>query len=119
MDTIDGDLNKLTIPLVVEAAYGGDQVACNALEETGYWLGLGIANLMNALNPQRVVIGGTLSLAKECLMPVIRDVVKQRALPWVAETAEIMIAEHGADACVIGGIATVYQKILSQPTGWL
>ena len=119
MDTIDGDLNKLTIPLVVEAAASGDPVACQALEETGYWLGLGIANLMNALNPQRVVIGGTLSLAKECLMPAIRDVVNQRALPWVAETAEIMIAEHGADACVIGGIATVYQKILSQPTGWL
>ncbi|MGB7115528.1 MAG: ROK family transcriptional regulator [Anaerolineales bacterium] len=119
MDTIDGDLNKLTIPLVVEAAASGDPVACQALEETGYWLGLGIANLMNALNPQRVVIGGTLSLAKECLMPAIRDVVNQRALPWVAETAEIIIAEHGADACVIGGIATVYQKILSQPTGWL
>jgi glucokinase-like ROK family protein len=119
MDTIDGDLSKLTIPLVVEAANSGDQVACQALEETGYWLGLGIANLMNALNPQRVVIGGTLSLAKECLMPAIRDVVNQRSLPWVAETAEIMIAEHGADACVIGGIATVYQKILSQPTGWL
>ncbi|MBE9473637.1 MAG: ROK family protein [Chloroflexi bacterium] len=76
-------------------------------------------NLINALNPQRVVLGGPLSEAHECLLPVVEKVVKQRALTWLQENAEIVIASNGADACVICGIATVYHKILSRPKGWL
>ena len=86
-----------------------------ALEQTGRYLGIGLANLINALNPQRVVFGGILSLAHEFLLPVIDVVVKERALRWARETAEIVIAAYGADACVMGGVATVYHHVLSQP----
>ncbi len=109
------DLEQLTIPLVVEAARGGDAVALAALEETGRYLGIGLANLINALNPQRVVFGGILSLAHEYLLPAINAVVRERALRWSRETAEIVIAAYGADACVMGGVATVYHHVLSQP----
>jgi glucokinase-like ROK family protein len=119
VDSTEGDLNKLTVPMIVQAAHDGDVVALAALEETGHWLGIGIANLINALNPERVVFGGTLSLAHEYLLPVVKEVVGSRALPWSNETAEIVIAEHGPDACMIGGVATVYRVILSNPTGWI
>jgi glucokinase len=58
VNATQGDLEKLTIPLMVEAARAGDAVARAALEETGRYFGVGLANLINALNPQRVVIGG-------------------------------------------------------------
>jgi len=109
------DFDRLTIPMVVEAAAQGDAVACAALEETGRYLGIGLANLINALNPQRVVFGGILSLAHEFLMPVIEAVIRQRALRWSRETTELVIATHGSDACVMGGIATVYHHVLSEP----
>jgi len=115
VEATQGDLEKLTIPSVVEAARGGDAVARAALEETGRYLGIGLANLINALNPQRVVFGGILSLAHEFLLPVINAVVRERALRWSRETAEIVIASYGADACVMGGVATVYHHALSQP----
>ena len=119
LEATQGDLNRLTMQMVVQAANNGDQVSCEALQETGDWLGIGIANLINALNPQRVVLGGGLSVAHECLLPAIKEVVEARALTWSRDNAEIVIASNGADACVIGGIATVYHKILSRPTGWL
>jgi glucokinase-like ROK family protein len=119
VEATEGDLNRLTVPMIVEAAEEGDVVARAALEETGNWLGIGIASLINALNPERVVFGGTLSLAHEYLLPVVKEVVAKRALRWSNETAEIVIAEHGPDACVIGGIAAIYRQILSNPTSWM
>jgi hypothetical protein len=46
-------------------------------------------------------------------------VVAKRALRWSNETAEIVIAEHGPDACVIGGVAAIYRQILNSPTSWM
>lgn len=110
-----GNLEQLTIPLIVQAARGQDRVALDALAETGQYLGIGIANLINALNPGMVVFGGILSLASDFLLPEINRVVEARALKWSRHAARILIAAHGFDACVIGSIATVYQHVLSQP----
>jgi len=43
--------------MIVEAAQHDDAVARTALEEIGHWLGVGLANLINATNPDLVVIG--------------------------------------------------------------
>jgi glucokinase-like ROK family protein len=108
-------IEALTVSLVLEAAQHGDKVALAAWRETGWYLGLGLANLINALNPERVILGGSLSLAHEFLLPMVRDVVGQRALSWAQEAASIVVAAHGVDSCLMGGIATVYNQVLSQP----
>ena len=110
-----GRREALTVPLVVEAARAGDAVALAALEIIGRHLGIGIASLVNALNPELVVFGGILSLAGEFLMPVIEKEVEQRTLKWNRGAMRLVLAKHGSDACVMGGVATVYQAILAQP----
>lgn len=117
VEKAQGNLDRLTVSMVVDAACEGDAVARAALEETGQYLGIGLANLINALNPQRVVFGGLLSRGHEFLMPVIDDVVRKRALRWSREATEIVIAAYGEDACVMGGVATVFHHILSRPFG--
>lgn len=110
-----GDWEALTVPLVVEAADAGDPVARAALEQAGRDLGTGIASLVNALNPDLVLLGGSLSLAHEHLLPVIRAEVAQRALRWPARAAAIQRGQYGPNACLMGGVAQVYQTILAQP----
>ena len=105
----------LTVPLIVDAARAGDTVALDALEIIGRYLGIGIASLVNALNPELVVFGGILSLAGEFLMPVIEKEVERRALKWNREAMQLVLARHASDACVMGGVAAVYQAILAQP----
>jgi predicted NBD/HSP70 family sugar kinase len=90
-------------------------VARTALEETGHYLGIGLASLVNAFNPELIVFGGVLSQAHEFVLPAMRAGISQRALRWSAEAAEIVIAEHGADSCVMGGIASVYYRVLTEP----
>jgi glucokinase-like ROK family protein len=109
----------VTLSLIVKAADNGDPVALTALQETGEWLGIGIASLMNILNPQRVVFGGPLSIAHEHLLPVIRATVAERAWNWVHNQANIVTAEFGEDAAVVGGVSVVYRELLNQPRKWL
>jgi predicted NBD/HSP70 family sugar kinase len=101
--------------MVVDAAHADDTVALAALEKIGHDLGIGIASLVNALNPQLVVFGGILSLAGEFLMPVVKKELEQRTLRMNREATKVVLAHHGFDACVMGGVAAVYERILSQP----
>jgi glucokinase-like ROK family protein len=111
----DNDLDHLSVPLVVEAARSGDSVALGALEHIGRYLGIGIASLVNALNPDLVVFGGILSLAGDFVLPSALVELRRRALRWNARATQVMLAQHGSDACVMGGVAIIYQAILSQP----
>ncbi len=111
----NGNRDQLTIPIILRAAQEGDSIALNALAETGKYLGIGLANLVNALNPEMVVFGGTMSLAREFLLPVIQQTVAERALRWSGSTAQIVVAAYGSDACVMGAVAMVYDQMLRQP----
>ncbi len=105
----------LTVPVVVEAARQGDAVARDALARVGHALGTGIASLINALNPDLVVLGGILSLAGEFLLASIEQEIQARALRWNAAATHVILAKHGFDTCVMGGVAILFQTIVMQP----
>ncbi len=106
---------EITLQAILDAARHADAVACQALHETGTYLGIGIANLVNLLNPQLVAFGGSLSLAHEFLMPPARQVVAERAMGELGRAARIVVSPLQADACVLGGVALVLHDILRQP----
>lgn len=108
-------VDQLTVHMIVEAARAGDAVALSALEKMARDLGIGIASLVNTLNPELVVFGGVLSLAGEFLMPAVSRELEQRALRWNREATEVVLAKHGIDSAVMGGVAAVYETILAQP----
>jgi len=112
----DGSSSLVDVSGVVRAAEDGNEAARTALEEVGEQLGIGIANLVNAFNPQLVVLGGALSLASDFLMPSIERTVKMHTLSQPGEVVEIASSAHGADACVMGAVALVLDDILRQPT---
>jgi hypothetical protein len=107
----------LTLAMVVDAARAGDAAALQALGEVGRHLGIGIASLVNALNPDLVVLGGRLSSAGEFLLPAVEAELRARALRWNREATRVTLAKHGVDACVVGGVAAVTQAVLA-PRGF-
>jgi glucokinase-like ROK family protein len=118
-DLTRGDLTTLSVEKVVEAACGGDPVALQGLEKIGRYLGIGIASLINAYNPELVVFGGPISLAWDFLKPVITEEIQKRALKWHRESVTLVLAQHGPDACVMGGVAAVYNQVLANPSDHL
>lgn len=111
----NGKREGLTIPIVVRAAEDGDLVARQALLETGKYLGIGFSNLVNAMNPEMVVFGGILSLAKEFLLPIIQQTISERALRWSSRATQVVVAAYGSEACAMGAVAMVYDHILREP----
>ena len=113
--TTDQGTARVNMQTVLQAAQAGDDVALEALHETGMYLGIGIANLVNIFNPSLVVLGGTLSLAHEFLLPVARQVAQERAMRELRQAARIVVSAFKADACVMGGVALVLHGLLSRP----
>lgn len=93
---------EISGPLVTELAHDGDTAAIDAVAAIGRWLGVGIANLVNMLNPEVVVIGGGVIAAGELLLEPAREVVMQRALSPSKETARIVPARFGAESGMLG-----------------
>ena len=112
---VEGRLDRISIPIIVEAAEESDEVAKQALEETGAYLGIGIANLINTFNPELVIFGGVLSLASNYLLPAVEKTLKERSLAWPRRMVRVMASSYGPDDCVMGGVALVLHDILSRP----
>jgi glucokinase-like ROK family protein len=112
---VQDDLESIDVDVVVRAAQAGDHVARKALEEVGVQLGIGIANLVNAFNPEMVVLGGALSLASTFLLPVIEEAARKHALAQPYDIVKVAVSAHGADACVVGAVALVLDEILREP----
>ncbi|MED3647506.1 ROK family glucokinase [Halalkalibacterium halodurans] len=107
----------LTAKDVFSAADASDAFALSVVDHIAYYLGFAIANLANALNPEKIVIGGGVSKAGDTLLKPIKQHFEAYALPRVADGAEFRIATLGNDAGVIGGGWLVKQQENSMEKG--
>ena len=96
---------------VVEAARRGDAAAIEALRILGERLGIGIANVVNALDPDVVAIGGGVSNAGDLLLDPARETAKRFFLPGVGTATEIRLARYGPRAGVLGAALMAGQEL--------
>jgi glucokinase len=92
----------LTAESVSQPARQGDEFALEIFKRVGVYLGVAIANVVNTLNPEVVVIGGGVSAAFDLFAADVRAEVLKRAFPVPAQRCQIMRAECGDDAGLIG-----------------
>ncbi len=113
-----GDVRAIRMQHVFEAAARGEEAVRQVLDEVGRYLGIGIANLLNAFNPSLVVLGGVLSLAGPYLLPRVRREVEARALSAARSKVDIKLSAFKFDACVMGGASLIVREILNDPSAW-
>jgi glucokinase len=88
--------------LVTELGHDGDQTARLALAEVGRRLGAALTGIVNALNPEVIVIGGGAVAAGELLLGPARSVVAERALPPAREVVRIVPTHFGDESGMLG-----------------
>ncbi|WP_310529481.1 ROK family protein [Nocardioides sp.] len=110
-----GNPDRVTGPMVTEAAEAGDMVARQAFASVGDWLGVGVANLVAAFDPDVVVIGGGVSQAGDRLLEPARNAL-QRSLVAAAHRAvpPIVSALLGPEAGLVGA-AELARRAGGQP----
>lgn len=91
-----------TVEEAVTRARAGDVRATEGLAQIARYLGIGIANMVTVISPDRVVIGGGVSAAADLLLGPIRDELRRRVLTTPLDQVEIVTAELGMWAGAIG-----------------
>jgi predicted NBD/HSP70 family sugar kinase len=104
--------------VLVEAA-SGSREARRALDEVGKWLGDGLAGLVNAFNPQAVVLGGLFSRIHPYVAGTVEARLDRLALAPSRSMVRVVPAMLAADAPLLGAAELAFEGLLSDPAGWL
>ncbi|MES2464241.1 MAG: ROK family protein [Armatimonadota bacterium] len=110
-DKVDYDWHLLTPKDIADSAAEGDAVSIEVFEETGYYVGLGIASMVNLLNPQMVVVGGGVAQAGDLILDPIRRSARANAIKTMIDVCPIVPAELGDDAGIYGGASLVLDAL--------
>ncbi|MBE1492476.1 ROK family glucokinase [Plantactinospora soyae] len=103
LELADGDVNAVTGPMVTSAARSGDSVSGAAFAQIGHWLGTGLADMAQILDPQVLVVGGGVVEAGELLLgPTRRSYMDALSARATIPVAEIRPAELGNTAGLVG-----------------
>lgn len=103
LDSAGGDIEVITGPMVTAAARAGDPVSCEAFAQIGRWLGIGLADLAQILDPQVMVVGGGVIDAGDLLLgPTRRSYTQALAQRVRIPVADVRAAELGNVAGVVG-----------------
>lgn len=106
-------VDELKVRHVLKAALEGDELAMRVMEETGEYLGIGIANTLNFLNPEIVVLGGSTMQVGDLVLGAVERVARARALLRAGERVKIVRGELGEDAGAVGAAALVLRELLT------
>ncbi len=110
------DTGPLSVDALVDAGLAGDALARDVLAHAGRTLGIGVANLLNLVNPERVVVGGGLTRAGDLLLEPLRERVRSLALAESIAQAAIEPASLGERGIAIGAATLVLEKALAFPS---
>ena len=105
-----GKIGLVTAQSVHAAALEGDKLARELIRQTGCYVGVGLANLINIFNPELIIIGGGLSHVGDMLMEPAKEVAKERAFKASYEAVRLVFARLGDDAGALGAVAFAHQQ---------
>lgn len=107
------------IDAVLADAAAGDPTAMRALDETGWWLGVGLASLVNVMGPRLIVLGGLFGRIQPYIASCVEDALDGRALRAPRVLVSVVPAALGIDAPLLGAAELAFEPLLSDPAGWM
>jgi predicted NBD/HSP70 family sugar kinase len=109
----------LEVDAVLREAEAGNPRALAALEETGAWLGRGLAGLVNIFDPRLIVLGGLLGRIHPYTHAVVERELDRLALQAPRRLVRVVPAALGTDAPLLGAAELAFEPLLGDPAMWL
>lgn len=114
-EAMPDDESDSTLRAIVAAADNGDETARALLAEAGRWLGVGVANVVNLLNPGLVIIGGEGVHAGEWRFGPMRQAFEAHVFDGLSEQTEFVIEPAGDDTWARGAACVVLGEMFKSP----
>ncbi|MCW2935509.1 MAG: transcriptional repressor of the xylose operon [Actinomycetia bacterium] len=108
---VTGGDEESALATLIDAA-GTSAAAAAILDETAVYLGVGLANLINLFNPERIVLGGWAGLLLGERLPAIRDAARSRSLRQPFAAASIVLSQLGPEAVTLGAATLPVERFL-------
>ena len=99
-----------TAEMIFDAGQQGDELALEIFRRMGVYLGIGLANLINILNPEIIVIGGGVVNGWDLFEKHMHQQVEERAFPLLAARLKIERAKCGDDAGLLGAARLAFRE---------
>ncbi len=111
-DKIGTDISKLRSGVIADAIENGEKKVEDIVRKAAYLTGVAIANLINVLSPELVILGGGLVEALgKIYIEEIQKAVKEHAMPFLRKKVHIVKGKLGDDAVALGAALLYVQKI--------
>lgn len=101
----------LTSSDVYEAGKKGDELAIEVFRQMGFYLGIALANLVNVLNTEIIVIGGGVSAGWDLFIQHVKEQILSRAFREPAQKVKLKRSMLGDDAGILGGAELAFERI--------
>jgi len=118
-EIVSGNISAVTPKEIGEAARAGDTAVRDAIYRIATWLGIGIGNIVSALHPDVVVLGGSVAALDDLLLEPVRQTVKERVRMFPVDDVRIERSLLGDKAGPLGGIALAAEKARDGSAGTL
>lgn len=105
------DVDSITIDDIISSAKAGNEAARVILVEAAGYLGLAVANLINTINPSKIVLGKELVKFSEDILEHLKNIAYAKALKYPASRAEIITSELGEDTSALGAAIIPLKKL--------
>ena len=110
----NGDAD-ITARNIYEHAMAGDPLAAHCVERETFYLGIGLANLVNLFTPDAIILGGSVMKSAGAFLGGIRDVMRQGCRFVPLDKVEVSLASLGDDANLIGAARVWHHRFAQQP----
>ncbi len=106
---------NLDLERIIKATERGDALARRALADSGHWLGIGIANVVNLLDPALVIVGGEGVRAGDWRFGPMRAALREHAFDGFADNLQVVIEFGGNETWARGAASLVLNEIFQHP----
>lgn len=108
----DHSYNELTSKMIYDAAVAGDKVAKEVFDQTGYYLGMGIADTIHTLAPEAIFLFGGPLAAGEYILKPTKDSIEHHLLPIWKNKVKLLVSKLDAgDAAIVGASALAWKEL--------
>jgi glucokinase len=107
-EMVKGEIEEITTEKIDAAARQGDPLSLEVISRGATYLGIGMVSLVNAFNPEMIIVGGGVAKMGELLLEPARQVVRERAFKLASGAVRIVPTQLGDDGGVLGGAIFAY-----------
>ena len=112
MELVNEDINRIEAKTVFEAARLGDRLAIQITDRAMQYIGIGLANYINLLDPDLIILFGGLTNAGDIFLKKVKEVLRERQMKFAGRQVKLVISQMGENGTAVGSASLVLKKFI-------